>query len=395
LPEHRQKLTVRSVQSAAVGFTWDSVLPGFGLRVLESGRRSFIIRYRTQSGTSRLLTLGTAEELHPEEAREMAREHFKEVRQGNDPKADRQAKRKAARLEDLKTKFLSDHASQKKPGTERNYEIAWRRHIMPTLKNPAVCDITTSDLIELRKKLAHRPVNCNRVFEVLRKAFDLAEKWKMRPKGTNPCDDIEDFPESERELILEPEQVAALWAALMSQRWMPNFATLIRLLMLTGCRCGEWRLARWSWVDLPNARLRLPDSGSKNGARDVPLAPEVVEILKALPRTSVFVLPGKKGGPISGHQRMWRNLRDHAELPKETRMHDIRHTVASYAHKHAGATQRDVADLLGHKQMSTAARYIHGPNSEKHQNAGKASATILNLVSVAKDRGAEPTKANA
>lgn len=49
MSENRQKLTVRSVEFAPVGFTWDSVLPSFGPRVLESGRRSFVIRYRTQS----------------------------------------------------------------------------------------------------------------------------------------------------------------------------------------------------------------------------------------------------------------------------------------------------------------------------------------------------------
>jgi hypothetical protein len=53
--------------------------------------------------------------------------------------------------------------------------------------------------------------------------------------------------------------------------------------------------------------------------------------------------------------------------------------VGSYAHR-AGASQREVADLLGHKQMSTAARYIHGPGSEKHSNAARASAAILSAV---------------
>lgn len=387
------KLTARAVAAAPVGFTWDTVLPGFGLRVLDSGRRSFVCRYRTRAGTDRLLTLGTAVELHPEAAREMARDAFRAVREGRDPKQERKHAREGARLSDLRDRYMEEHASQKKPGTRRNYEIAWRLHIMPTLGNPAVAEVTTADVLAIRRKLADRPTNCNRVFEVLSKAFKLAEKWKMRPRGTNPCEDVEDFPEREREAILEPEQVAALWAALDSPRWMPSFAALIRLLMLTGKRSGEWRLAMWTWVDFPNARLRLPDS--KTGAKDVPLSPDVVALLKSLPRSSVFILPGKKGGPIGGHQRMWRNLKKSAGIPAEVRLHDIRHTVGSYAHQRAGASQRDVADLLGHKQMSTAARYIHGPNSEKHEKAARASGVILTLISGGEHRRAEKAKAHA
>jgi integrase len=394
LLESRQKLTVRSVEAAAVGFTWDSVLPGFGLRVLESGRRSFVVRYRTHTGTGRLLTLGTSEELHPEEAREMAREAFKAVRAGGDPKADRTRRRQAARLEELRDRFMAEHAAQKRKGTARNYEIAWRLHVLPALGNPAVADIAQADLLRLHRKLAPRPTNCNRVFEMLRVAFRLAEKWGMRPRHSNPCEDIEDFPEAPRETLLEPDEVARLWAELDSPRWMPSFATLVRLLLLTGCRCGEWRRSLWSWVDLPNARLRIPHEGSKTGARDVPLPPEVVELLAALPRTSLFVLPGRDGGPVEGHQRMWRNLKAAARIRPEVRLHDIRHTVGSLAHR-AGASQREVADLLGHRQMATAARYIHGPQSEKHRNAARASGAILSIVRSDEDRRPKPSEAQA
>jgi integrase len=366
--------------------------PGFGLRVLPSGRRSYVIRYRTATNTGRLLTIGTTEDLHPEEARELAREHFKSVRAGGDPKAERQRLRGAARLEDLRDRFLAEHAAQKKPGTRRNYEIAWRLHILPTLGNPAVADVTTADVLRIRRRLESTPINCNRVFEVLRKSFALAEKWHMRPRHSNPCEDVEDFPEEARETLLEPEEIARLWAATGNNNFMPSFSALVRLLMLTGSRTGEWRNALWSWLDVPNARLRLPHKASKTGSRDVPLSPDVLELLASLPRTSLFILPGKTGGPIGGHQRIWRNLKAAAGIPQAVRLHDIRHTVGSLAHR-AGASQRDVADLLGHRQMTTAARYIHGPKSEKHQNAARASSAVLSLVRVDEDRSAKPTEA--
>lgn len=371
------KLTKSTVASAGPGFTWDSVLPSFGVRVLASGRRSYVVRYRTATGTDRLLTLGTAEELHPEAARELARQAKSDVRHGKDPKADRVKGRQAPKLEDLRDRHMADHASQKKPGTARNYEIHWRLHILPILGNPAVADITEADVLRLRNKLSARPINANRVLETLSKSFALAERWRWRPVHSNPCRHVESFPETTVERILEPDEVAAIWRELDAEDILPSFRALIRLLAMTGCRLSEWRLALWSWVDIDGAALRLPDS--KTGAKIVPLSPDVVELLKKLPKSSVYVLPGVKGGPISGHRRIWLRVLKRAGVKGRVRIHDLRHTVGSYAHRE-GASQRDVADLLGHKQMSTAARYIHGPASEKHKNAARATSAILRMA---------------
>lgn len=373
------KLTRRSVAAAEVGTHWDDQLPGFGLRVSPAGRRSFIVRFRTATGTERLITLGTAAELSPEDAREMAREAKADVRRGLDPGAERRARRAAPRLEDLRDRFLEEHASKKKPGTARNYEIAWRLHILPALGNLVVADVTESDILALRRRLAARPINANRVLEVLSKAFDLAERWKWRTSGINPCRYVEAFPEVGVQRILEPDEIAAVWRELEAEDVLPSFRALIRLLLMTGCRSGEWRLAKWSWLDLDDAVLRLPDS--KTGAKIVSLAPDAVALLRSLPRSSIYVLPGMTGGPISGHRRIWLRILKRAGVGGRVRIHDLRHTVGSYAHK-AGATQRDVADLLGHKQMATAARYIHGPESAQHSNAARASEAILRLAKI-------------
>lgn len=371
------KLTVRTVAAAPVGFTWDDQLPGFGLRVLASGRRSYVVRYRTATSTDRLLTLGTAEELHPEAARELARQARSDVRHGQDPKALRVNSRNAPRLEDLRNRFHVEHSSQKKPGTARNYEILWRLHILPALGNPAVADITESDVLKLKARMASRPYNANRALEVVSKAFDLAERWRWRPQNSNPCRHVDAFPEAGVQRILEPAEVAAVWHQLDADDILPSMRSLIRLLAMTGCRSGEWRKALWSWVELDGAVLKLPDS--KTGAKVVPLSPDVVALLRNLPRTSIYVLPGVKGGPLGGHRRIWLRVLKRAGITDRVRIHDLRHTVGSYAHQ-AGASQREVADLLGHKQMSTAARYIHGPESEKHRNAARASGAILGMV---------------
>src|ERR1700751_5763846 len=65
---------------------FDDSLPGFGLRVSYSGRKSWIVLYRC-NGVKGRLTLGRFDVLPLAEAREKARDVLKAAANGNDPAA--------------------------------------------------------------------------------------------------------------------------------------------------------------------------------------------------------------------------------------------------------------------------------------------------------------------
>ena len=370
------RLNKRTVDAAPVGFTWDSELPGFGLRVLATGRRSYVVRYRTAAGTDRLVTLGTAVELDPDEARERARDVRRAVRDGRDPKQERTATRNAPRLSDLRDRMLDEHCQQRRARTCEAYEAAWRLYIIPIIGDLPVADVTEQDVLKIRRGLASKPTTANRTLACLSKAMSLAERWRWRPHHSNPCRYVDHFPERQRHRILTADEIARLFAALDTcDTVMPSARALFRLLALTGLRCGEWRLAQWSWLDEVNRTLRIPEHGSKTGARVVPLSDEVWRVLDELPRDSICILPGRTGGPMSGQPKAWRAVCKAAGIEGAV-IHDLRHMVGTYAAL-AGATSREVADLLGHKQLSTTERYINGVNSAAHQNATRATAAIL------------------
>ncbi|TDI82224.1 MAG: DUF4102 domain-containing protein, partial [Caldithrix sp.] len=57
------RLTKRIVEAAEPDpnrdvFVWDTQLPGFGLRVYPSGKRKYILQYRTKSNRQRRLVIG-------------------------------------------------------------------------------------------------------------------------------------------------------------------------------------------------------------------------------------------------------------------------------------------------------------------------------------------------
>ena len=248
------KLTKRLIETLKPSDTdlwvWDSTLPGFGVRVMPSGRATFVMRYRTASGTARKHTLGRCTDLHPDEAREMAREAFAHVAKGGDPSGERKTLREAPTVSDLAKRHISDYASRLRPGTRRNYEILWRKHILPKLGSRKVAEATAADVLALHTAMSDTPINANRAQEVLNKAMELAEVWGMRPQNTNPCKPVKDYAEHVREYILTAPEIKRLSLRLTTwESVKPNMVALVRILMLTGCRVNEIAAARREWLD--------------------------------------------------------------------------------------------------------------------------------------------------
>ena len=84
------KLTKRLVDAAearpAEYFVWDSEIPGFGLRVLPSGRKGYVVQYRA-GRRSRRISLGPGTVLTCEQARTRAITVVAAARNGEDPAA--------------------------------------------------------------------------------------------------------------------------------------------------------------------------------------------------------------------------------------------------------------------------------------------------------------------
>ena len=105
------KLTKRLVEALPVRdmefFLWDEDLPGFGVRVMPSGRRVYVVQYRA-GRRPRRISLGPSTVLSCEQARTRAMNILAAVRNGLDPAADRDAMRKAVTVRQLAERFDRD-----------------------------------------------------------------------------------------------------------------------------------------------------------------------------------------------------------------------------------------------------------------------------------------------
>jgi integrase len=133
--------------------------------------------------------------------------------------------------------------------------------------------VTTADVAELHGSLSHIPYQANRTLGVLSKMMNLAETRGIRDKHTNPCEDVERYPERRRERFLSPTELQHLGQALTTAEVSASETiysiAAFRILLLTGCRLSEIQRLEWRYVDLQQKELRLPDS--KTGAKTVHL----------------------------------------------------------------------------------------------------------------------------
>lgn len=360
------KLTKRIVDAAEIRgaeyFIWDEELPGFGLRVLPTGRKRYIVQYRA-GRRSRRISLGPSAVLTCEQARTRAIGIIAAAKNGDDPAETRDADRQAITVKELAERFDKEHiALRLKESTAKGYRRMLERVILPSLGARRVTEVTRADIAKVHHDFRHIPYDANRCLEIMSKMFNLAEMWGLRPDGTNPRKHIKKYPEEKRERFLSPAELKRIGEVLREMEAegieLPSAIAAARLLILTGCRLGEIMTLKWDYVDIAGKALRLPDS--KTGAKVVHLGQPAIDVLKKIVRVEnnpwviVGALPGCR---LTDLQPFWQRVRARAGL-KDVRIHDLRHTFASTAVA-SGQGLPMIGKLLGHTQVQTTARYAH------------------------------------
>jgi hypothetical protein len=119
-------------------FVWDEELRGFGLRVLPSGAKSYILQYRTggRGSQARRRVIGRHGVMTAEEARIRARRLLTEVADGLDPALRRDQSRKAITVGEVADMYLREGPAQKpnkKASSWATDRSNIERHIKPLL----------------------------------------------------------------------------------------------------------------------------------------------------------------------------------------------------------------------------------------------------------------------
>ena len=344
---------------------------GLALRVMPSGEKSWVLRYRYQ-GIQKTLTLGRHPGMTPDLAKVAATEAWGQIHSGVDPSQAKRAERQAAlagvTVSELADRFIKEHIRAEvirkdnrlfvtksgpegnKLSTAKEYVRLIEIFIKPRLGKHLVREVGTSDVAEMLFKVQkHTPIQANRVRAVTSKMFAKAELWELRAPGSNPARGQDRSQERKKDRNLSDKEIRALGEALATmeeasggqpaprdmehppQPESPQAMAAILLALYTGMRKSEiiGDLAKgippltWDQVDLQLGFLKVhhKTEGKTGQMRMIYLCAAARALLKSLPRllgNPTVITGNRKGRSLVDLQSPWERIRNYTtELSKE------------------------------------------------------------------------------
>lgn len=209
--------------------------------------------------------------------------------------------------------------------------------------------------------------------------------------GKNPAD-VAELPRMREEragVQIEPQQLAAILGEARGHTLYPVFATVATL----GLRHGEALGLQWGDLDFGAGTLDIRRAVvSRGGVPDVSLPKtagsyrtlylpdELRAVLlrqrgdlveRGLPvAPDAWVFPSATGGMLSQHnvRRVWKRILEKAQMPQETRIHDLRGAFLSRLIE-SGADPRTAADLAGHSDPRMTLKVYAYSRAERRKEA--------------------------
>ena len=298
-------LTKRSVDSLAPGegpwIAWDDKLTGFGVKVLPSGTKSFLINYRADGGgrysPNRRLVVGRYGRMTVEQARKQAQALLGRVAAGEDPSRERKAARGLPTLKDAFEEYLESNPHRAE-GTVYVYRLNLRVHLSDWINRP-LSAISRRDVERRFHRITdkHGWAGANQTMSMLRSIYrrpcvdhdglkNPVELW-LAAGGR--------FHRMRRRRISSPAEVLPKWRKGIEAVDMPQAARdIIWVGVYTGMRLGEVASLRWERIDFEHKLFRVEET--KTGeVLELPITDQLGAIFERRAKLS-----SEDGSPPSG-----------------------------------------------------------------------------------------------
>ena len=275
----------------------DTVTPGFGVRVSERGRKTFILiaRYPGSTNPTRR-SLGEYGAVTLEMARRRARDWLELIRQGKDPVAEAERKKQAEERKRANSfaavaeDFIKEKLSLERQGTDVEREI--RREFIPSLGQLPISEITPEVVVPIiKRKKTTAPAQARNLLGTLKRLVAWAAHQHCYGISTSPLTVLKPSAivgdKAVGDRVLDDDELAALWRAARRMRY--PYGPIYQLLVLTALRLNEVADASWPEFDLDRLiwvipAERMKGKTSKARPHAVPLMQEILAILKCLPQ---------------------------------------------------------------------------------------------------------------
>jgi len=228
---------------------------GFGIRVTPNEIKSWIYRYKIDGKTDKL-TLGHYPHLTLGNAKKRFIELSELRRAGQNPKKliQKQQEQENDTVEKLILSWYENYAlkARKKPEQIRQQIDA---DIIPLLGKMELESLQARDITKALDVIVNRgaPVHANRVLSTIKQALNYAVSrgtLQVNPAIAIRTRDIGGL-EKPRERYLNLQEIKTIWQFLDTDQSKMSLQTksAIKMIILTGVRTAEIRLAKWNDID--------------------------------------------------------------------------------------------------------------------------------------------------
>lgn len=254
-------------------------------------------------------------------------------------------------------KSLKKHRDSQRARTDGTDRIRKQLAQTPMAK---VLPYQLQELMDTMGKEGYQPATLSLERALLRRLFNYArQSWNWPEPAHNPAKGL-NLPkvDNARDRVLTNAEWVRISQALEESGQNPHVAPLLALLLETAMRVSE-PLHHLSWGDIDWDRYVLKLRDAKSGAREVPLGPGAIKILRILES-------GRKGGddglifPVTYEavKAAWTRACASAGV-EGVNIHDLRHTAATRFTLELNGNLPVLKVITGHKTYSQLNRYIN------------------------------------
>lgn len=271
------------------------------------------------------------------------------------------------------SEFFDDKYMSFAKATKRRSELdryVFDKHMRAQLGHKKLGDIRSEDIdhwIMQQVDDGYKPATVNKHSAMLNRMLNIAMHWGYLDHNVFKNTAIRKLAVGDHvQRFLNDAEIKRLLHACKHSSH-PFLYLFVKLLLLTGARKSELRLARWQDIDTDTQELFVAISKSGR-SRTVMLSEAALTVLVQVRAKSdalglpisndafVFTNP-RTCKPYTSFHLAFFEARKQAGLDS-VRIHDLRHTYASLLINN-GASIYEVQQLLGHYHISMTERYAH------------------------------------
>jgi len=288
---------------------------GLYLELTKAGGRYWRMKYRF-NGKEKRLAFGVYPTVGLKAARELANEARKTLQDNLDPGEVRKEEKAKViyeagnTLETVAKDWLEHQSARWEPVTMGRIRASLEADIFPSLGSRPMASLKAGEVMAAIKKIEARGAGdqAGRVLQRVKAIYRWAvthERIDVNPMLDLVPAEILKPRAVQHRAALEEKELPEFLRRLAAYDGAPHIVLGLRMLMLTACRPGEVRGARWAEFDLAGAMWVIPAERMKmRHEHRVPLSKQALGILEAMQplsggRELVFPSPVYPSKPLS------------------------------------------------------------------------------------------------